>query len=75
MDLVALFVHLLILCLVLGLLYWIVTLVVSVLPPPIAQPARVILLILLALIALGVLLGEVGIYDTSWGWYGHHHRW
>jgi hypothetical protein len=69
-----LFLHLLILCLVFGLLYWIVTLVAGVLPPPIANVARTVLLILLALVALSVLLGEVGIYDTSWGLY-RHHRW
>jgi hypothetical protein len=75
MDLVALFVHLLILCLVGGLLYWLVTLIVGVLPPPIATVARTILLVLLLLIAIGFLLGEVGVYDTSWGWYGHHRHW
>jgi hypothetical protein len=71
-DLVGLFVHILILCLVFGLLYWLVGLVASVLPPPIAGPVRVILLVLLVLIAISFLLGEVGLWG-DWG-YGHHHR-
>ena len=67
---IELFVHLLVLCLILGLAYWLVTLVVGVLPPPVAPVARVILLVLLVLIAISVLLGESGI----WGWGGNYHR-
>jgi hypothetical protein len=68
-----LLVHLLVLCLVGAILYWVIMLVVGILPPPIAPIARVILLVLLALIAIGVLLGDVGVVDTNWGWY--RHRW
>jgi hypothetical protein len=74
MDLISLFVHLLILALVFGLLYWLVTLVVGILPPPVAGIARVILLVLLVLIAILFLLGEVGILgDYDWS-YRHHGR-
>ena len=69
---IELFVHILVLCLVLGLLYWLVTLVVGVLPPPMQQIARVVLTILLVLIAISVLLGESGLW--VWGGY-HRHAW
>lgn len=72
-GLVALFVHLLVLILVFGLLYWVVSLIISMLPPPIAGIARVILLVLMALIAISFLLGEVGLWG-DWGWGYHHHR-
>jgi hypothetical protein len=65
--------HLLVLFCVFGLLYWIVTLVAGVLPPPIANVARVVMLVVLALVAISLLFGEVGFYDTSWGLYRHHH--
>jgi hypothetical protein len=67
-----LLIHLLILCLVIGIVYWLITLVVSVLPPPIANAARVVLLCILGLMAIGVLLGETGLYGSPLGW---HHRW
>jgi hypothetical protein len=70
---IALFVHLLVLCLVFGLAYWLVTLVVGILPAPVAKAAQVILLVLLCLIAISILLGEAGFYDTSWSW--RHARW
>ena len=66
--------HLIVLCLVGGLLYWVITLVAGVLPPPIANVARVVMLVVLALVAISLLFGEVGFYDTSWGLY-RHHRW
>lgn len=72
-SLVMLFVHLIVLCLVFALLYWVVTLICGVLPPPIQAPLRVALLILLALIALSFLLGEAGVWGT-WGYgYSSHH--
>jgi hypothetical protein len=64
-----LLIHLLIACLFFGVLYWIITLVVSILPSPIAPVARVVLLVVLALIALSFLLGEVGLVDVPWGRY------
>lgn len=71
--LIMLFVHLLVLVLVFGLLYWIATLVIALLPPPIAGIARVILMVLLALIAISFLLGEVGLWG-DWGYGYRHHR-
>ena len=69
---VELFVHLIVMCLVLGLLFWLVTLVVGILPPPMQVPARAILTVLLILIAISVLLGESGL----WSWSGYHrHAW
>ena len=69
-----LFIHILVLCLVMGLAYWLVTLVVGVLPPPVAPIARVILLVLLVFIAISVLLGETGMWN--WGSLGYHrHAW
>jgi hypothetical protein len=68
-TLIGLLIHLLILCLVFGLFYWIIMMIVGLLPTNIRQPAQVILLILLALIALSVLLGEVGIgWDATWSY-------
>jgi hypothetical protein len=69
-PLIILFVHVLIWALVFALLYWIVTLICSVLPAPMANTARVILLVLLALIALTFLLGEFGLWG-EWG-FGYH---
>ena len=69
---IELFIHLLIFCLLLGLGYWLVTLVVGVLPPPVAPIARVLLLVLLVLIAISALLGETG-YLGGWGY--HRHAW
>jgi hypothetical protein len=73
MDLVSLFIWLLVFCLVLGLAYWMVTLVVSIIPAPMQNPARVILLILLCLIAISILLGMGGIYDAPWTYGAHRH--
>jgi hypothetical protein len=61
-----LFVHVLVLVLVFALLYWIVTLVTGLLPPPIAGTVRVILLVLLALLAIAVLCGDLGVWG-DWG--------
>lgn len=72
MDLAALFVRLLVFCLVFGLLYYLVTLVAGVLPPPVAAPARVVLLVLLCLIAICVLLDTTGVLDVG---LGLHRRW
>jgi hypothetical protein len=67
--LIAFLIHLLVLCLVFGLLYWVAMMIVGLLPPPVAQPARVVLCILLALIALSFLLGEVGFgWDPAWSY-------
>jgi hypothetical protein len=64
-----LLIHLLILCLVGALLYWLITLITGILPAPVANVARVVLLCILGLLAIGVLLGDAGLY-SSW-----RHRW
>jgi heme A synthase len=73
-SLVFVFVHLLCAILVFALLYWLVILVVGILPPetkpPIRNAIRAVLLILLILIAICFVLGEVGMWGT-WG-YGYH---
>ena len=69
-PILSLFVHLLVFLLVFALLYWIVVLVCGVLPAPVQNVARTILLAMLALIAVLLLLGEFGVWG-SWGW---HHR-
>jgi hypothetical protein len=66
--------HLIVLCLVFALLYWMIVLVTGLLPAPVATAAKAVLLVLLAFLALGVLLGEVGVWDASWGLW-HRHRW
>jgi hypothetical protein len=73
MNLVYLFVHLVVACLVFGLLYWLATLVVGLLPPPIANVARVVLLVVLVLMAILFLLGEMGSWG-EWGW-GYRRHW
>jgi hypothetical protein len=71
-GLLLVFVHILCLVLVGALFYWLVTLLVGLLPAPIANPVRVILLILLILIAICFILGEVGLWGT-WGYgYTYH---
>jgi hypothetical protein len=72
MDLVPLLLHLLVVCLVLGLLWWAANAVVGLLPAPVGNVARVILIVLAVLILVGWLLGEVGDWG-DWG-YGHHRR-
>ena len=64
-----LLVHVLILALVAGLVYWIVTLVAGLLPPPIGNVVRVVALVLLAIAVIGWLLGEAGLGVRHW------HRW
>jgi hypothetical protein len=61
-----LLIHLLVLCLVGAILFWLIQLVTGLLPGPVAQPARVILFCILGLIAIGVLLGDVGIIAPVW---------
>lgn len=68
---VAFLIHLLILVIVFGLLWWAATAVIGLLPQPIANVARVLLIVLFALTAVGILLGEFGFYETTWS-YRHH---
>ena len=58
--------------LIFAILYWMITLVVSRLPKPIADTARVVFLCVLGLIAISALLGEIG-YMPHVGL--PHHRW
>ena len=60
--LLSFFVTVLVLCLVFSLAYWIVTLIGSIIPVPVRQPATTILLILLALMALCCLLDLTGVF-------------
>lgn len=71
--LVYLFVQLLIGILVFSLLYWCVTLVVDLVPPPIRPKARAVLLILLCLIAICCLLGSIGLWNAPWA-FSHRPR-
>ena len=64
MSLISLFFTLVVLFVVFGLAYWIVTLVGAVLPIPIRQPATAVLLIVLCLIAICCLLDLVGLFGT-----------
>lgn len=73
-SLLMLLVHLLVMALVFGLLYWVITLVVAVIPPLFQNDVRAILFVILAIIAIGFLLGEFGLYGT-WGFGSGHHRW
>ncbi len=58
---ISLLVTLVVLCLVFGLLYWIITLVGNILPPPIRNIATTLMLVLLALIAIWCLLDLTGL--------------
>ena len=57
-DLLSLLVELVIFCIVLGLLWWIISLIP--LPPPAKQIVTVVFVVIVALIAIGVLLGFTG---------------
>ncbi len=71
-SLVYLVVHLLIVCVVFALLWWAANAILSLLPPPIAQVARVILIVFAVLFLISFLLGEGGYYENSWGVMRHH---
>lgn len=60
--LLSIFLTLIVLCVVFSLLYWLITLVGNLLPPPIKQPVSTLLLILLVLMAICCLLDLVGIF-------------
>ncbi len=70
MEIFMLFVHLLVLVLVFILLYWVVKLLASIAPTPIAKQVEVVLTILLALMAIAFLLGDFGYWGT-WGLHRH----
>ena len=71
----SLLIHLIVLVIVFGLLYWLITLVCSVLPPPMQNVVRVVCLVLLAFIAISYLLGEAGVWgDWGYGYSLHEHR-
>ena len=57
---IALLINVIILILVFGLLYWVITLIP--LPPPFAQIAQVVLVVLLVIILISFLLGLVQPY-------------
>jgi hypothetical protein len=68
-----LLIHLVVLVLVFCLLYWLITLVVTIVPPPMQNPVRVVLLVSLVLIAISYLLGEAGLWgDWGAGYHGPH---
>lgn len=62
---------LLILCIVVGLVYWAVMAIVGLLPAPIGNIVRVVALILMVLVVISFLLGETGL-GGSWYWHRHH---
>jgi hypothetical protein len=68
-----LLIHLVVLVLVFALAYWLIVTVCSVLPPPMQNVVRVVLLVLLCLIAISYLLGEAGLWG-DWGYGYHEHR-
>jgi hypothetical protein len=72
-SLIVFVIHLIVLALVLGLLWWLVNVVCGVLPPPIARVFRVGATVVFVLIAISWLLGDVGAWGT-WG-YGYRHHW
>ncbi len=65
MPLLSILVTLVVLCIVFSLMYWIITLVGNVLPPPMKRPITTLLFVLLALIAIGCLLDLVGVFGSK----------
>jgi hypothetical protein len=64
-------VHILVFALIFGILYFVVTLIVDVLPTPMKPLGRAVLLGLLCLIFVLLLLGELGVMGPmSWS-YNH----
>lgn len=57
---IALLINLLILCLVFGLIYWVVGML------PIAQPFKNVVLVILAIILILILLGMIGVLPGDW---------
>lgn len=57
-------IQLLILCLIFGVVWWVLTLIP--LPPPFGQVAQVVVALLFALILISLLLPLAGIH--AWGW-------
>jgi len=72
MDLIGLLIHLLVLALVGGLIYWVVTIVAAQLPAPAGNIVRVIATVILVLILIYFLLGEFG--GIGGPYYSHRHR-
>lgn len=58
-SLVYLLLYLLVFCLVLGLIWWAGNAVITLLPAPVQQVAKVILIVLIALICIGALLNVI----------------
>jgi hypothetical protein len=70
-----LFIHLLIWAIVLGLLYKAAVAIVGVTPPPFQPFARAAAVVLICLLAILILLGEVGVIaDAPWR-YSAHRGW
>jgi hypothetical protein len=65
---ISLLINLLILCVIIGVLYWIATLVAPMLPPPL-QKVPLIIVALFGLILLLNMLGVAGtpIFHSRWG--------
>ncbi len=63
-TLISFFISLIVLCIVLSILYWIITLVSGLLPTTIRQPLTTLLLVLLALMALCSVLDMTGVFGT-----------
>ena len=64
-GLVSLLIWLLVFGLVIWLIWWAGGAIISLLPPPIQPPARVVLIVLIALVCIGALLnfvGGIGVY-------------
>lgn len=64
-SLVYLLLALLVFCLVLGLIWWAGTAIITLLPAPFQQVARVVLVVLIALICIGALLNVI---DSGGAW-------
>jgi hypothetical protein len=69
-----LFIHIMVWCIVVGLLYHALMAVVSVVPATTQPFARAIAIVLLCLIAIMLLTGEIGLFDAPWR-YSAHRGW
>ena len=73
-TLIYFFIELLVLVCVFSLFFYIIQLIVEVVPVPLKARVRAALLILLCLIAVCCLLGSVGLWDAPWA-FSHRPKW
>ena len=73
MDPIGFLIHLIVLCLVLGLLWWALVAVSGLLPAPGGNIVRVVGTVVLVLIAVAWLLGDIGVFGGSG--FGYRRRW